>query len=239
MRDQAFLDAKKIVDERFPQCDAALLAGSVVRGEGTETSDLDIVVFDFSLENGYRESFYALNWPVEAFVYNESSYQYFVKEDVKRARPSLPRMVTEGIPITGADHIHPIKKEAAEILSSGPEPWDQEQIDFKRYCITDALEDLKGATNRAEAIFTANVLADTIHEFYLRTNGQWIGSGKWIIRNLRQFNEEFAKKYARAFDQFYRTGEKEEVYTITETVLEPFGGQLFDGYSAGKNSFVK
>jgi len=32
--------AQKLINKRFPTCDAALLAGSVVRGEATETSDL-------------------------------------------------------------------------------------------------------------------------------------------------------------------------------------------------------
>lgn len=234
MRDQAFLDAKKIVDEQYPDCDAALLAGSIVRGEGTKTSDLDLVVFDFSIDNGYRESFYSLNWPVEAFVHNKNSYNHFVEKDLQRARPSLPRMMTEGIPVKGSEHIHPLKEEAAELISKGPEQWDQSQIDLMRYGITDALEDLKGATNRAEAIFTVNLLADQIHEFYLRTNQQWIGHGKWVIRALRSYDEEFAKKYTRAFDQYYRTGEKNEIQTIVEHVLEPHGGFLFEGYSAGK-----
>ncbi|CDQ21416.1 hypothetical protein SAMN05192559_11035 [Halobacillus karajensis] len=42
----AFDAAYEIIGERFPSCDAALLAGSIVRGEGTVTSDLDLIIFD-------------------------------------------------------------------------------------------------------------------------------------------------------------------------------------------------
>lgn len=234
MRDQAFLDAKKIIEDRYPNCDAALLSGSVVRGEGTETSDLDLVVFDFSIDNGFRESYYALNWPVEAFVHNNESYKKFTEQDLNRARPSLPRMMTEGIPIKGAEHLHPLKRKAAEQLSKGPETWDQNQIDLMRYGMTDTLEDLKGAANRAEAVFTVNLLADQIHEFYLRVNQQWIGHGKWVVRSLRRYDEGFAKQFTRAFDQFYRTGVKDEIYTLVEDVLDPYGGPLFEGFSMGK-----
>jgi predicted nucleotidyltransferase len=41
--------AKKIIQSLYPKCDAALLTGSVVRGEHTSTSDLDIIIFDSTL----------------------------------------------------------------------------------------------------------------------------------------------------------------------------------------------
>lgn len=40
----------------YPQCQGAILAGSVVRGEATDTSDLDIVIFDNKISSSYRES---------------------------------------------------------------------------------------------------------------------------------------------------------------------------------------
>lgn len=235
MNEQALLDAKHIIKDRYPTCDAAILAGSVVRGEATETSDLDIVIFDFSIKEGYRESFMALNWPVEAFIYNEESYDKFVKENIERARPSLPRMIAEGVPLLGQSFINEKKSEAEALLSTGPKKWSKETIDLKRYAITDTLEDMKGATNRMEAVFAANLLAEQLHEFYLRTNNQWIGQGKWIVRSLRNFDEDFSKQYSQAFDLFYRTGEKEEIYSLVELVLHPYGGALFEGFSRGKH----
>lgn len=43
--------AQLVIEKHFPNCQAALLAGSVVRGEATSTSDLDIVVFDKELRS--------------------------------------------------------------------------------------------------------------------------------------------------------------------------------------------
>ena len=45
-RPQPIEAASKFIEDHFPKCNAALLAGSVIRGEATETSDLDIIVFD-------------------------------------------------------------------------------------------------------------------------------------------------------------------------------------------------
>ncbi len=41
--------AQNIITLQFPNCDVALLGGSVARGEATKTSDLDIVIVDQSL----------------------------------------------------------------------------------------------------------------------------------------------------------------------------------------------
>ncbi|WP_263597219.1 nucleotidyltransferase domain-containing protein [Metabacillus idriensis] len=49
MRLEPFEAAKKIIEKRFPKCQAAVLSGSVVRGEATPASDLDIVIFDETL----------------------------------------------------------------------------------------------------------------------------------------------------------------------------------------------
>lgn len=37
--------AECFIKQYYPQCQGAVLAGSVVRDEATETSDLDIVIF--------------------------------------------------------------------------------------------------------------------------------------------------------------------------------------------------
>lgn len=48
--------ARLFIDKYFTNCNAAVLAGSVVRGQATATSDLDIVVFDEQIESSFRES---------------------------------------------------------------------------------------------------------------------------------------------------------------------------------------
>lgn len=61
--------AHAFVAHRFPNCSAAFLAGSVVRGEATSTSDLDIVIVGDDIRAPYRESFHELSWPIETFVH--------------------------------------------------------------------------------------------------------------------------------------------------------------------------
>ncbi|MFX3632762.1 MAG: nucleotidyltransferase domain-containing protein [Candidatus Pristimantibacillus sp.] len=226
--------AEKFIQEKFPHCQGALLAGSVVRGEATATSDLDIVIFDKTLPSSYRESLVFLEWPIEIFVHNLTSYQYYFDLDCKEATPSMPKMVSEGIVIRDEGIINSIKDEANAILQRGPEKWSDETIRTKRYFITDVLDDFEGCQNRGEGIFIANTLARLTHEFVLRTNGRWIGESKWIIRALKQFNEPFTDEFVQAFDDYYTSGNKNNIVRLIDKVLEPYGGRLFDGFSLGK-----
>lgn len=55
---QKYLEiAKKVKDTKHPNCNCLFLAGSLIRGEGTNYSDLDIVVIYDKLEKAFRESF--------------------------------------------------------------------------------------------------------------------------------------------------------------------------------------
>lgn len=229
-----FKAADLFILDHFPNCDGALLAGSVIRGEATDTSDLDIVIFDKNLKTAYRESFFEFGWNIEVFVHNLTSYKEFFKSDCERARPSLPKMVSEGIVIIDSGIIESIKQEANDLLEKGPEEWSAETIKIKRYFITDSLDDFIGSTNRAEEIFIANTLAELVSEFVLRTNRKWIGTSKWVVRSLRNYDEKFADHFVEAFDSFYKTGDKNKIIVMVDEILQPFGGRLFQGFSLGK-----
>lgn len=226
--------AKQFISLHHPNCQGALLAGSVIRGETTKTSDLDIVVFYNNSQISFRESLLLGGWPIEVFVHNLTSYKTFFESDSKRARPSLPRMVAEGLILKDNDILDSIKTEAKELLAKGPEIWSPETINLKRYFITDALDDFIGSTNRAEEIFIANTLAELLSEFVLRTNGKWIGASKWIVRALKYHDENFANRFVESFDIYYKTGEKNKVIQLVEDILHPYGGRLFEGFSLGK-----
>ena len=229
--------AMQFINKYFPECQGAVLAGSVVRGAQTDTSDLDIVVFEKSIPFSYRESLIDFGWPIEVFVHNLTSYKHFFEMDYKAAKPSMQRMVFEGVILKDEGIIGVIKKEAKEMLDNGPERWTEDIIRTKRYFITDVLDDFIGCSNRAEEIFIANTLADLLQTFVLRTNGCWTGSSKWIIRALKQYDETFTHEFVEAFDKFYKTGEKSQIIQLSEKVLEPFGGRLFEGFSLGKKKF--
>lgn len=234
MKLHAMEAAKKFISENYPDCRVALLAGSVVRGEETDQSDLDIVIIDDTIHSAYRESVIAYLWMIETFVHTSETYQDFFAQDCRRARPSLPQMCLEGIVLQDDGLAQTIKDEAEKILLQGPEPWTIEDIDSKRYMITDLLNDLEGSVNEEEALFIASSLAYDVHEFILRTNRQWIGSSKWIVRALRNYNPQLCEEFVSLFHTFCKSGQKQQFIKFVDRILEPYGGRLFEGFSIGK-----
>ncbi|BAC12259.1 hypothetical conserved protein [Oceanobacillus iheyensis HTE831] len=227
--------ANKIVEQHFPECTGSILAGSVVRAEATNTSDLDIVIFDKKLPAAYRTSFHAFGWPVEAFVHNRESFKFFFESDRKRARPSLPDMVANGIIIKNEDGvIDKIRGEAKQILMNGPDNWMEEEVDLKRYFITDVLDDFIGSENRSEELFIINKLADLVSEFILRTDNQWVGESKGMYRALHIYDANLTDELIQSLDAFYQHNEKNCMIEFVDRILEPFGGRFFEGFSIGK-----
>src|SRR5437764_5257361 len=147
-----FADAgRRFVEAEFPECRAAFLAGSVLRGEGTPTSDLDIVIITDREGTPYRESFARDGWPIDVFVHNERSIEDFFEQDAKRYQPSLQQMCAEGLLLRDVDSAGArIKEEARRQLEAGPQPLTPGELDRLRYTVTDLLDDFSGSIREEE-----------------------------------------------------------------------------------------
>src|SRR4026208_2569865 len=98
MRDPWIAAARIVREDRYAGATAVFAAGSIVRGEGTPYSDLDLVVVYPHGACAWRESFLIRNLPVGAFVHDPETLNYFFLEvDRKAGVPSLPQMVVEGV----------------------------------------------------------------------------------------------------------------------------------------------
>ncbi len=223
--------AQALVEGRFPECRAAFLAGSVIRGEATVTSDLDMVILTTTPEAPYRESLLWQGWPVELFVHSEESVRRFFAGDAERRRPSLPMMCAEGRILRDRDGLAGrIKAEAQALLEAGPPPLTPPEIERRRYAITDLIDDLAGSADHAETLFIAPALADEAADLLLAVNGRWAGQGKWTPRALRRFDPAQADRLQTALLAVYRTGRPDDLIAFADAALAAVGGRLFAGY---------
>ena len=116
--EQAAQLARNVVARRFTDARVAFCAGSLMVGEGTSHSDIDLVVIFASLEHARRKSFIYDSVPIEAFLHDPATLRYFF-ENVGAASgiPSLPRMVDEGVIVCGtASEAKQYKQWATEIV---------------------------------------------------------------------------------------------------------------------------
>lgn len=218
--------------EKYSDAKVIFLAGSVMRGEGTSTSDLDLVVVYSKLPNAFRDSYRYGDWPVEAFVHDPETLKYFFSEfDAPSGYPSLASMVLEGVEIPSAcTFSFGLKEMANESLKAGPSAWTDKDVDSARYAISDLIEDIRDPRNMHELHATASQLYSALANFYFRSRGLWSAKGKTIPRRLHEIDADFATQFLSAFDSAYRDGSPNGIVSLASDLLANRGGFLFDGY---------
>ncbi len=223
--------AQKAIDKHYPGYKCAFVAGSMLRGQETATSDIDIVViYDDEFEDVHRNSVIEDGWPVEFFVHNIKANDYFMEQDRKRGMYIMMDMVANGLPLPELNEIARERQfKASEMIRSGPPALSDAEIEDRRYLITDGIDDLDEGRPALERFGTLSNLYHQIGDLYLRGKGLWSGNGKSLGRLLRRADVNFSRNFEIAFEKAYQ-GDFLAVRNIGEDVLNSYGGRLFAGY---------
>jgi hypothetical protein len=228
--DCALKVASETLTSRFPGAACAFVAGSIMRGQGTAASDIDLVVIFDRLEHAWRESLTADGFPVEAFVHDPETLNWFIAQDVDCGYPVMITMIAEGRAIgTNLALATALRAEAAGILARGPAPLTAKQLQALRYQITDLLDDLRGERTPAEIRAISARLYQPLVDLMLLGRGQWSGRGKWIPRILGRLEGQVLQRFEHAFSLLEK-GRSDAIIALTENELERHGGLLFAGY---------
>ena len=224
--------ATDIYHTNYPQAETIFLAGSMVRGEGTSTSDLDLVVIFNTLPCAYRDSYFYKKWPVEAFVHDPQTLNYFFRKvDRPTGIPSLPTMVAEGIEIPMANEMTAsLKQLAYSVLNEGPPKWSEQERRNSRYAITDLINDLRAIRSIPEMYATATLLYSALANHYFRSRNIWSAKGKTIPRRLSAVDSKLAKQFCDGFEHLFAQQNPDKVIHIAAEILKHDGGLLFEGH---------
>ena len=222
--------ARSIVADRFPDALASVLAGSSANGTATSTSDLDIVVVLAGPPAPYRETIRVEGVPVELFVHTSDSQLYWYVRERTEGRCPLAHMLATGVALLGQE-TNAIQAAARRWIAEGPEPWTPEQLEQRRYALTDALDDLVGASDPDERDAVAGQVLLMVAELALSLRGSWQGRGKWVVRQLRSADAELAKDLMLAHREAVATGQVTQLVRRSEAVLDEAGGRLTEGFS--------
>ncbi len=232
MREQALLQAEAIRADRYPDAGAFFLGGSIMRGEGWDHSDLDIVVIFDHLPAAYRESFLHEGRPVEIFVHDPATLAYFFHHvDRPSGVPSLPAMVWEGVELPAPNALSArLKGLALAVLQAGPPPWEPRAVSDSRYRITCLVDDLRDARPGAQRVAAGADLYAALATHVFRSRGLWSATGKAIPGRLQVLSPQLAQRFETGFAELFESGDSTGVIALAEDVLRPQGGWLFDGY---------
>ena len=224
--------AKDLFETRYQGADAVLVAGSVIRGEASSYSDLDLVVIFPSIRAAYRECFTHMGWPVEAFIHDLETLRYFFyRIDQPQGTSTLCEMVQEGLEVPAPTvATREAKALAQDVLKVGPPPLTFEQIEDRRLSISELVDDLREPRSRHELHATASRIYGELGDFYCRSRGGWTAEGKGLLKRLRTQDPAMARRFAEGFDRLFQHGLPSGVIGLAEEILAPHGGFLFDAY---------
>lgn len=220
-------DARALVGERFPDAAGAFLGAGVLSDRRTATSDLDIVVLlaDDDPRPPFRESLAWRGWPVELFVHTPQTARHWFGKDQARRRPTLARLFAEGVPLAGDDALaSEVLALARQVLDQGPPALSQGELDRRRYGLSDRLDDLAGSTDPGETVVIGWCVLTGTAELALLLGGRWLGSGKWLLRELRAADPELAGELLAARD------DPAALTRLADGVLARAGGRLWAGF---------
>ncbi len=222
--------AAAIVADRFPNALAGFLGGSAATARRTSTSDLDIVVALKDGAEAFRETTTFDGWLVELFVHTEASFEYFWDLDAVNRRPPLLRMCAEGSQLLSVDGAaERIRREARRRLDAGPRKLDDQEWAARRYALSDLLDDLRGSRSGPELAFVANAVLTATAEMALLSAGGWLGSGKWLSRELEQVDAGLLHQLVSAHAGA-TAGNGGAMLALAAQVLDGVGGPLSAGY---------
>ena len=91
-------------------------------------------------------------YPVKAFVHDTKTLKYFFWEvDRPTGIPSLVNMIREGIEIPRPSELsRKLKAMTDEVLEAGSTALSQDEINQRRYLITDLVDDIRESRNKYE-----------------------------------------------------------------------------------------
>lgn len=221
--------AAAALDTRFSGAACAYVAGSIMRGEGTAGSDIDLVVLYPRLDRAWRESFLSDGFPVEAFVHDPSTLQHYLDEDARLGRPVIISLVAEGR-IVGGDVVlaRQWQGKARAMLAAGPGGGVDADL---LYQVADLADDLRGVRPATEVRAIAAQLYQRLADLMLRGRGEWSGAGKWIPRRLRSVGADLLADFEAAMSQA-QAGDGAALLALCDAELARHGGSPFDGYRA-------
>jgi hypothetical protein len=228
-RGEVVATVRGVVGEMVGDVRFAVVGGSALTRHRTSVSDLDVVVVTGPRDAPYRCSLRRDGWPVEVLVHDEESLAAYCADNLARRWPGIPRLLAEGVIVVDDGTAASWQARMRERIAAGPAPAAAAEIDAARYDLTDQLDDLTGAEegdgDGAEAAFIRARVLTLTARLALLAGRHWIGSGKWLLRELRDHDAGLAARLGAA------AASSADLDAAARTVLAGVGGPLWSGYS--------
>ena len=230
--DAAVQLARAFLAQHHPNAVAAVLGGSAGAGTATATSDLDLcVLYDRPTVN-YVDTVEFEGRLVEVFAYSHPSIEPWLQKELDERRPVLHSMWATGVLLVDDGSGSALAERARRTLADGPAPLSEVEQQHRRYSLSSSLDDLRDRLEPSAEQFT--IMSGTFTaavELVELSNRRWIGTGKWLVRRLREVESSRANELIA-----WAEGSRDAagLIRIAEAVLDDAGGYLQAGFRRGE-----
>ncbi|MFI9603377.1 nucleotidyltransferase domain-containing protein [Streptomyces sp. NPDC052043] len=223
--------ARRLVQGRFPDALAVVLAGSTAAGRATASSDLDIAVLVGDGGETCRETLRFEGRLVELFIHTRAGLGELFAADTATRRAVLQSMYATGLVLvdTGGEAAWARARAEAD-LRNGPPALTPETVETKRYGLTDALDDLADAGDPFERLAVAGVVFNVAADLLFDHHRAWTGGGKWLPRRLLEADGERGGALLEGHRHLCETGAPVLLSDAAVRILDLVGGPLREGY---------
>lgn len=192
----ALREAIESVEGDFSPILGIIAAGSIMRGEGDEYSDIDLFVI---FEGDYRQLIH--KWfngvPVQIFANPPQRIPQYFEEQSKRldGGPSTAHMLATGFVVYDNDpRIEQIQAQAKQHLETKPQ-YNEGAVQHLRYSAADLIENMLDLKERDPdmAIIMFNTALPRMLRYYFLKQNRYIPRHKDIMKIIREENPQLAK----------------------------------------------
>ena len=124
----------------------------------------------------------------------------------------------------------PGRQRSRAALAAGPRAADAAEVDVRRYTLSGLVDDLEGGADPAEEYVVQAAAFREAAELALLIDRRWLGSGKWLVRNLRTGDDHGLVAWASAGGD----RDRQALLAACRRALDAAGGYLQDGYVRGE-----
>jgi hypothetical protein len=226
--------ARRFVALRYPEAQAAVLAGSRARGGGRPDSDYDVfLLFRHLPEGAWREKAWFEGQAFELFGHDPGTLSYFCRTMVARSGvPSVPEMVADGIVLVGGGSaaFASAREMAARTLAAGPPPFDPATKRARLSALTELRETLAGCPPGPSLISVGAALYPVLVDFTLRTAGAWSASVKRMPAALSALDPALGDRFADAFAALFAAADPAPVLALADSIMARHGARPGDSF---------
>ncbi len=223
---ECFLAAYHAVEqlEQYDRYRAAYIFGSVVRGEATQHSDLDVYVIvdeDNSCSN--------VNHPIIAGVKLDLSFRSLqqLREHTRQTMEQRERVPWIAESIIVFDKTHELVQLQTQARTAQPKSILPEEYQWLHFMFFHANDKVRRNLEEdpITALFVMHVGLDELLKYHYQLQQHWWISSKRLLNDLRQWD----RPLAHLIEQFVTTSDVHSKFAhwaaIIDHILEPLGGQ--------------